>query len=859
MTPRKRQRTSRWLPVVLSALVVVCSVGCGDEVLQTPDLLPLDATTVTVNDTLRLTLTVQNSSGVSLEYSHSGPSLPGLSEVTDLSGTPSGGEFRWTPLASHVGTHELTFTITFDGGTDSETVLITVASSASAAPIFLRPGAGGTFDLSRDPRVRFDIEVRDDDSSEVDLRFVEAPAGGNVIATGPKVGHFEWYPTVEQTDESERWTVVLEADDRDHEPTLHEYLIVLRTAGGENCEGDPPSITITSPGVDEHLTSAAGYPVVATITDDVGIRDEPILYYTTVAPDDPSDLDILSFEQTTFKKQDSGDFQAEVPPFTLGEGEERIIYYVVSVTDNDDPDGTSCDHRTETPLRQFVAVGASSTVLAEECDACGKSADCDTGICATTESGGRCLPPCSGGSCELGACIALTDVGGGVVQGCGDYEAVCEEPPVTSCTDDSYEENDAQDTATAFPGASLTGTLCPGDDDFYQLNIADASDLTATLTGFDVDVDLDLQLIVQGGSTVGSYGLTDTEERTISVADGAVVFVRVFSLFDDRGSSAYSLSYSLAAACENDDDPADSQDSPQSPDEGGGFDGMICPSDSDYYSISMSEAGQIEVYVTFVHSDVNIKLDLYDPDGSIIASANGTTDEETIAEEVGAAGTYLLRVSPTGDGAGEYVGEITLTLGCLSTDGCDSGFVCDTGDCVSDVCSNQAGCPDDHTCPTSGPDWGASHCAAPCSVNGDCRTGEACKWLTDTVANPDYPGPGESEWMEVGVRGCAVRGDGANGTECTTFQDCGGQRTCVDFPDGYCARAGCTTNADCDEFTGLDDVFCDPNIYYDYWFYDDLGICVRVCGDGEPDCRTGYTCEERTDASGGTVTGCVPY
>ena len=856
MTPRKRQRTRRWLNVVLSALVAVFVAGCGDEVVQAPDLLPLDAASVTVNDTLRLTLTVQNTSGVSLEYALSGLSLPGLTEVTDLSGTPSGGEFRWTPLASHVGTHELTFTITFDGGSDSETVLITVASSASAAPIFLRPGAGGTFDLSRDPRVRFDIEVRDDDSSEVDLRFVEAPSGGNVVATGPKVGHFEWYPTVEQTDESERWTVVLEADDRDHDPTLHEYLIVLRTAGGENCDGNPPTITITSPGIDEQVTSAAGYPIVATITDDVGIRDEPILYYTTVAPDDPGYPDVLSFDQTTFKKQDSGDFQAEVPPITLAEGEQRTIYYVVSVTDNDDPDGTSCDHRTETTLRQFIAVGASETVLAETCDSCSKSADCVTGICATTESGGRCLPPCSDGSCTLGECIELTDVGGGVVQGCGDYEAVCEEPTVTPCTDDSYEENDGQDAATSFPGTNLTGTLCPGDDDFFRLDVADASDLTATLTGFDVDVDLDLQLIVQGGSTVGSYGLTDTEQRTISVAAGAVVFVRVFSLFDDRGSSAYSLSYSTAAACENDDDPADSQDSPQSIDESGDFDGMICPSDSDYYAISVTEPGQIELFVTFVHADVNIKLDLYDPDGTVIASSNGTDDEESITEEVSEIGTHVLRVSPTGDGVGEYLGEVTLTSGCVSTDGCPIGTVCDAeGECVNDTCDDNDDCPDGHICPNHGPGTGTSHCASPCTYNSDCRSSEACKRMLQTVDDDVYP-----YYITIAVRGCAVRGDGANGAVCTTYQDCGGQRTCVDFTasSGYCARAGCTTNTFCEEYVGHDEVFCDLNVYEDYWLWDDVGICVRRCGDGEPDCIDGYSCSERTDAGSVTVSGCVP-
>ncbi len=48
---------------------------------------------------------------------------------------------------------------------------------ADSAPIFLRPGPGGTFDLSRDPCVHFDVEVRDDDSAEVALSVEGAPEG----------------------------------------------------------------------------------------------------------------------------------------------------------------------------------------------------------------------------------------------------------------------------------------------------------------------------------------------------------------------------------------------------------------------------------------------------------------------------------------------------------------------------------------------------------------------------------------------------------------------------------------------------------------------------------------------------------
>ena len=80
------------------------------------------------------------------------------------------------------------------------------------------------------------------------------------------------------------------------------------------------------------------------------------------------------------------------------------------------------------------------------------------------------------------------------------------------------------------------------------------------------------------------------------------------------------------------------------------------------------------------------------------------------------------------------------------------------------------------------------------------------------------------------------------------LSDCGGLRACLDWPAGYCARAGCTTSANCEV-----DTFC-ANV-------DGVATCVRRCGGAQPPCRVsdGYTCQTLNDIQGTPQGGaCVP-
>ncbi|MEC9071821.1 MAG: hypothetical protein VX938_05550, partial [Myxococcota bacterium] len=155
-----------------------------------PTLLPLEPVTATVSETLHVSLPVDNPDRLSLSYSFAPSGALGslnLYAVASVVGTETGGEFTWTPLASHVGTHQITFTVGSDSGTHSQTLLVTVNPAATAAPIFLSPGSGGTYDLATKSCIKVTVEVKDDDSSEVAIRSREPlPAGGTLTTTDPK-------------------------------------------------------------------------------------------------------------------------------------------------------------------------------------------------------------------------------------------------------------------------------------------------------------------------------------------------------------------------------------------------------------------------------------------------------------------------------------------------------------------------------------------------------------------------------------------------------------------------------------------------------------------------------------------------
>ena len=262
---------------------------------------------------------------------------------------------------------------------------------------------------------------------------------------------------------------------------------------------------------------------------------------------------------------------------------------------------------------------------------------------------------------------------------------------------------------------------------------------------------------------------------------------------------------------------------------GTSFDGTICPMDSDHVAVPVAGASRLELIVTFdaVRSDIDIEL--FDPAGVRIATSAGTTDTETIDRMVTTSGTYVLRVFGFTTMSNTYLGEVIVTPAttCVSTLACPAGQVCAAGACRADDCTTVSMCPTAHLCPDPGPGAAASDCGATCTVNGDCRSTEACKWFTEG-------------------RACGERGAAANGAACASFRDCGGQRACLDWPGGYCARAGCATNADCETGT-----YCVTHM--------GVSACALDCATDSSRCRApSYMCRTLPDRGSTSRRVCAP-
>ncbi|MFT5357009.1 MAG: hypothetical protein ACI9KE_004239 [Polyangiales bacterium] len=788
-----------------------------------------------VGETLRMPISV--SGGGNLIFGFEGPEdVPAFNRTASISGSASaGGEFRWTPLASHVGAHEVIIQL-LDGGdvVDSTPVVINVTSSTDAAPTFIRPGPGNAYDLAQDPCVRFDIEVRDDDTSNVDIEARTAlPEGAEVTQTDAKRAEFEWCPSDSQAGTAERWTIPLVANDGTHETPL-DYIVVLRGEVRDDCPGDAPNVTVVSPADGGRITSSSGWEVRANVTDDMDLRDAPLLFYTTSRPDDLVRPDITEFEQLVMRPR-SGEWSARVPSVQGDEGDSQTFYFVVSATDNDDPTGSACDHRTDSQVIEFEAVIGSGGGDLGECESCSTNADCSEGRCAQTADGGLCVADCSENECVNGSCGATPTTDGAVLAGCGPVEDICVGVGGYMCMgDDGREDDDTSAQATLYSGLITDGEACVNDPDFFRIPVDTNDRITVRLFGFNHDDgDLDLELLDSSGTALASSASTENEEL-IEYCFGAstTAFARVFGYDGDANEYSLEVNSASGSACcipdafEDNNTREDASTLALS----SSVAGSVCPGDIDYFSFSVTSPAQLDITLNIVTAGEDLDVRLLSPGGTTIATSIARGSMETISQRVTEAGTYMVAIDGFQMDTSNYMLTVdeAMTSGCATSLECPLDQVCsDDGTCTSRVCQFTFSCPANYGCPTPGPGT-ESECGSPCARNGDCRALEACKWFPQG-------------------RFCAKRGGGSDGDTCSDFSDCGGQSSCLDWPGGLCARAGCTSNSDC--ATGS---FC---------FEDNTGenVCAPNCTESDTQCRpSGYDCSLEPTLGGSLEFLCIP-
>ncbi len=630
----------------LSALVALWSsvatlVACGGGG-EPPLLEPLDDQEVAVGTELVIELEGSDADGDDLSYSFAAD-VPDIQTRATLTRRPDGvGMFRWTPLAADVGPWFFDFSVSDGSHTTTETIQIEVKSAVgvNSAPIFREPlGTGTTLDLSTESCVDVKVVVEDQDSSSVVISQGAPQIEGALLqSTGNLTGTWHWCPTRDQISADDRYTLILQADDLSNPKTIKNYLIVLRKKPQDDCPGAAPVVTHTP----SDVSSLSTLHISAQVSDDVGLKSNPLFYYSTSNPGTTPNLSAMtqvSMTKTSGTMQ-SGTFQADVPNPVAGlsEGATADLYYVIVAQDNDDAEG-DCDHLTQAPSSGSYSMtvtnpgGSGGGALCEPCTAdiqCGGASD----LCVRVGTGGEsfCLQAC--GSCPTDytcSASALESVDGASGTQCVPNSNDCSNPGGTTCEDDSYEDNDSRAQAEAqpaLPAGSYNLTSCPSgvdddDEDWFKITITDDTQAGFTLAGGS-QTDLDLGLYTTTGGLIESSASLSSNEEITRCLEAGTYYIRVYSWSAEQND--YTLTYtatsqSCGGSCTDDSgEPDDDADHAHvlafSDVYPGPWDSdtmTICPDNDDWFAIDLLDGDTVTVDLV---GDTSADLDLHfiDPD-----------------------------------------------------------------------------------------------------------------------------------------------------------------------------------------------------------------------------------------------------
>lgn len=232
------------------------------------------------------------------------------------------------------------------------------------------------------------------------------------------------------------------------------------------------------------------------------------------------------------------------------------------------------------------------------------------------------------------------------------------------CGEDRFEPNDSEAAARLLspPVSEPQLSLCPGNDDFYAVQLTAGQTVQITARFLDDEGDIDLRLIRPSGSTAESASSTSDDETIQHTAtETGRYLVRVF-LFSDAGrrpGNRYELAITVggttpppppppppapAATCTADEfEPNDTSAAAPAvwP---GSYPGLtLCPGDDDYYAIGLVLEDRLTVNLSFSHAEGDIDLTLIGPSGTVVASSVSSTNDESFTYVAAQSGLYRIR------------------------------------------------------------------------------------------------------------------------------------------------------------------------------------------------------------------------
>ncbi len=225
-----------------------------------------------------------------------------------------------------------------------------------------------------------------------------------------------------------------------------------------------------------------------------------------------------------------------------------------------------------------------------------------------------------------------------------------------ACAPDFMEPNDGYFDATVVSGDTVFegGTICLGDNDWFQVELENGQVLSADLLFSEADGDLAIrvyQLLDDGTISYRAQSSTWGDNETINYRPPTTGTYLLW-VWPTHGSQtgAYDLDVAiLGDACVDDSfEPNNHWNDAADLVPGTYGSTTLCVADDDYYSFTATNGQMITASIGFNHADNDLGLNIYklNDDGTLTyrAGSNTVTDDETINYRPFEDGTFIARV-----------------------------------------------------------------------------------------------------------------------------------------------------------------------------------------------------------------------
>ncbi len=230
-------------------------------------------------------------------------------------------------------------------------------------------------------------------------------------------------------------------------------------------------------------------------------------------------------------------------------------------------------------------------------------------------------------------------------------------PPPATCTDDRFEQNDTEATATLITAGTQSNLrLCAADLDFYGFDLQAQDQVQLSLRFVHAEGDIDAQVLGPTGSVIASGSSSTNDEILSFTAQTAGRYLLSTSLFADSGASPgndYSFELSITTPtmqCTADEfEPNNTVQTAPALWPGSSTGLTLCPGDDDFYTVGLVVEDRVTISLAFSHAEGDIDLSLLGPSGTTVASSASATDNESLTYVVTQSGLHRIRARLFGD------------------------------------------------------------------------------------------------------------------------------------------------------------------------------------------------------------------